>query len=98
MLKAISLFSGCGGMDVGAKNAGFRVLEACEIDKHACNSFRKNHPDTTLIEGDINEHIQDLGNGEKFDLVFGGPPLSGLFGCRENGSERPTFTAGFFVL
>lgn len=78
MLKAISLFSGCGGMDVGARNAGFHVLEACEIDKHACNSFRKNHPDTTLIEGDINEHLQDLGNGEKIDLVFGGPPCQGF--------------------
>ncbi len=78
MLTSISLFSGCGGMDVGAKNAGFSVIEGCELDKHACESFRSNHRETRLIEGDINVHMSDLGNQSDIDLVFGGPPCQGF--------------------
>ena len=77
-LTAISLFSGCGGMDVGAKNAGFKVLTASELDKHACNSFRANHKDTVLIEGDINENMELVCEHKGVDLVFGGPPCQGF--------------------
>ena len=53
MIKAISLFSGAGGMDVGFKNAGVDVVLANEIDLNAANTFVANHPDTKMIVGDI---------------------------------------------
>ena len=77
-MKAISLFSGAGGMDVGAVNAGFDVVAASELDPHACNTYRVNHPDTNLIEGDINEHIEEIGKYTDIDLVLGGPPCQGF--------------------
>lgn len=40
MIKAISLFSGAGGMDVGFKNAGVDVLLANEIDLNAANTWK----------------------------------------------------------
>ncbi len=77
-MKAISLFSGAGGMDVGFKAAGFDVLAANEMDKHACETFRANHPESNLIEGDINTRGEELYSYREVDVVFGGPPCQGF--------------------
>lgn len=77
-LTAVSLFTGAGGMDVGATNAGIKVVAASELDSHACNTYRANHPDTILFEGDINEHIEALNQFKGVDIVIGGPPCQGF--------------------
>lgn len=77
-MKAISLFSGAGGMDVGFKEAGFNVVAANEIDKYACETFRENHPKTKLIEGDIDICEAELDSYCGVDVVFGGPPCQGF--------------------
>ena len=77
-MKAISLFSGAGGMDVGFKAAGFDVIVANEMDKHACDTFRANHHETTLIEGDIDTCGEQLHSYTGVDVVFGGPPCQGF--------------------
>jgi DNA (cytosine-5)-methyltransferase 1 len=76
--RALSLFAGAGGMDVGAKNAGATIIAASELDSHACNTYRENHPDTLLIEGDIDKHIDELTKIRSVDLVIGGPPCQGF--------------------
>ena len=40
--KVISLFSGCGGMDLGFHLAGFKSLVAVEENKTASTTFKKN--------------------------------------------------------
>lgn len=77
-MKAISLFSGAGGMDVGFKEAGFDVVAANEIDKYACETFRANHPKTRLIEGDIEICREEIYSYCDVDVVFGGPPCQGF--------------------
>jgi len=77
-MKAISLFSGAGGMDVGFKDAGFQIVAANEMDKHACDTFRANHSDTALYEGDIDEIKDELSKFKGIDVVFGGPPCQGF--------------------
>lgn len=77
-MKAISLFSGAGGMDVGFKQAGFDVVAANEMDKRACETFRANHESTTLFEGDVNNHLAEFADFEGADVVFGGPPCQGF--------------------
>lgn len=77
-MKAISLFSGAGGMDVGFKAAGFDVIVANEMDKHACETFRTNHPETRLIEGDLDICGEELHSYTGIDVVFGGPPCQGF--------------------
>lgn len=77
-MKAISLFSGAGGMDVGFSRAGIDVVAANEIDPCACETFRENHSNTQLFEGDVREHMDSLMQIKGIDLVFGGPPCQGF--------------------
>ncbi len=77
-LTAISLFSGAGGMDVGFKRAGFSILAANELDSFACQTYRENHLESQLFEGDINNQIKNLAVFNGVDVVFGGPPCQGF--------------------
>lgn len=76
-MNLISLFSGCGGLDLGFKKAGFNIPVANEFDKKIWETFKVNHPDTHLIEGDIKnvtkEDITSYIKGE-VDGIIGGPP------------------------
>lgn len=77
-MKSISLFSGAGGMDVGFKAAGFKVVAANEMDSYACKTFRANHPETELLEGDIENYIDEFHSYAGVDVIFGGPPCQGF--------------------
>lgn len=82
--KAISLFSGAGGMDIGIKHAGFNILVEVEIDEHCCATLEANaerqKSSTRVIRADIRKidplacmKESGLKKG-KLDLLFGGPP------------------------
>lgn len=72
-MKVISLFSGCGGLDLGFEKAGFEIPIANEFDKTIWETFKRNHPRTNLIEGDIRKVDESLFDGE-VDGIIGGPP------------------------
>ena len=42
-MKIISLFSGCGGLDLGFEQAGFEIVFANEFDKNIWATYEKNH-------------------------------------------------------
>lgn len=79
---AIDLFAGCGGLSKGLQKAGFDVRAAVEIDAAAAKSYRKNHPQTNLIERDICEVSADelkiLCGGERIALLAGCAPCQGF--------------------
>jgi DNA (cytosine-5)-methyltransferase 1 len=77
-MDAVSLFTGAGGMDVGTKNAGFNIVAASELDPYACATYREMHPDTTMIEGDIDLCFNKILKFKGVDLVIGGPPCQGF--------------------
>lgn len=73
IMKVISLFSGCGGLDLGFEKAGFEIPVANEYDKTIWETFKANHPNTKLIEGDIRK-IKSEDFPVDVDGIIGGPP------------------------
>ena len=47
----VSLFSGCGGFDLGFRQAGFKTVFANDIDPDACKTYKMNLGE--IIEGDV---------------------------------------------
>lgn len=70
-MKVVSLFSGCGGMDIGFIWAGYKVIWANDIDRDACETYRLNIGNH-IIEDDI-ANI-DLSTIPKCDVILGGFP------------------------
>lgn len=69
--SVVSLFSGCGGMDLGFYKEGFNILWANDIDPVACKTYRENIGDH-IISGDITKI--DFETIPKCDVLLGGFP------------------------
>ena len=76
----IDLFSGAGGLSLGAEMAGFQVKFAVEKDKSAAMTYRHNHPNTLVLEDDIHniDPWEHLLPNEHVSIIFGGPPCQGF--------------------
>ena len=69
----MSLFSGCGGLDLGFESVpAFRVVWANERDRHTHATYRRNFPSATLDPRPIGEI--DAAEIPACDGVIGGPP------------------------
>ena len=82
MLTALDIFSGGGGLTVGLKKAGFRVVGAVEIDHHAFCVFKANHPEVRVFKQDVRtvsgKSLSALSPNGNVDLVAGCPPCQGF--------------------
>ena len=72
-MKIISLFSGCGGLDLGFERAGYEIPLANEYDPTIWETYKINHPSTKLIQGDIRS-IKEDDFPDDIDGIIGGPP------------------------
>jgi DNA (cytosine-5)-methyltransferase 1 len=88
--QLISLFSGCGGMDLPFHKAGFDVVWAIDSNQYACKTFSKNI--AAVIVNDSIENI-DIAQVPEAEICIGGFPCQdfsliwkrpGLEGTRGN--------------
>ncbi len=80
MRYGIDIFSGAGGLSLGAEMAGIKISTAIEINPHAAKTFLQNHKGAKVLQGDIQEiEPQTLYNGKKpVFVIMGGPPCQGF--------------------
>lgn len=74
MPNIVSLFSGCGRLDLGFEQRGYTTIWANDFRHEACVSFR-NHFGDVFLEGDI-EQVDPYVEGAipDCDLILGGVP------------------------
>ncbi|EAA6221731.1 DNA cytosine methyltransferase [Salmonella enterica subsp. salamae] len=105
-MKVIDLFSGAGGLSLGAARGGFTVAAAAEIDPFAMETHIKNFPLTHHIQKDVStisgNELLTLGKlkiGELGGLV-GGPPCQGFstMGKQDPDDLRNNLFIDFFRL
>lgn len=78
-LRAISLFTGAGGLDLGFEAAGFQTAVAVEMDERCVRTLRSNRSwpiiarDISAVATDEILRESELGIGEA-DVLIGGPP------------------------
>ena len=94
-LTCISLFTGCGGLDIGLEAAGFQVVAATDIDDTCAESYERNFPKTPYIVRSIGQvptqELLDAANLKKggLDLLAGGPPCPAFSKSRFYRTEKP---------
>lgn len=72
MIKVISLFTGCGGLDLGFKKAGFDIVWANEFDKSIWSTIGNNFPEVHLDKRSIREvPSKEIPQAHG---IIGGPP------------------------
>ena len=75
MINVISLFSGCGGLDLGFEQVGdYRTVWANDFNHDACETYRR-HFGIVILEGDI-EQVDPYTDADipACDLILGGFP------------------------
>lgn len=80
--RAVDLFAGGGGLTVGLKHAGFKVIAAIELEKHAFSTYKRNHPEVCCFHGDIRQLTADdlraAAQREEIHMIAGCPPCQGF--------------------
>lgn len=78
-IVGLDVFSGAGGMSLGAKMAGVDVQLAIEKDPHAAATYAHNHPGTNVLAADISKIRKiNIPKKDKITVLFGGPPCQGF--------------------
>lgn len=72
--RVLSLFSGCGGLDLGFERAGFQTVAAFDADKAAVATFNENFGEKARVV----DLSQPAAFPQDIDVVIAGPPCQGF--------------------
>ncbi|WP_082703010.1 DNA cytosine methyltransferase [Mycobacterium sp. IS-1496] len=82
-LSVVDLFSGCGGLSAGFREAGFSIVAGAEILPKPLEVFAENFPDAVAIGEDL-RRVEPIWLRERLkmapgqlDVLIGGPPCQG---------------------
>lgn len=81
--KVLDLFCGCGGLSKGFEMAGYNIVLGVDFNEPALRTYAYNHHGSKTLYGDLSSHetfekIDALLEGEKIDVIIGGPPWRAL--------------------
>ncbi len=79
----VDFFCGAGGMSLGFKQVGFKILFANDVEKVCTNTYSFNHPEipkNRIVTNDIKSIIDDIESyvTDEVDVILGGPPCQGF--------------------
>lgn len=78
-LSVVSIFCGCGGLDLGFKDKGFDLRYACDIDPASVNCYARNVDERVYLRDVTSEAFHsDIDNLAQCDVVLGGFPCQGF--------------------
>lgn len=92
-MKALSIFSGCGGMDIGVEAAGFENIANIELDIYASKTLEFwrdiKGKSNRIYNEDITQIDPKIFKNDKIKLLHGGPPCQAfsLIGKRQSLSD-----------
>ncbi|KAK4764206.1 hypothetical protein SAY87_013644 [Trapa incisa] len=100
-VKLLDMYSGCGAMStglcLGANLGGVNLVTrwAVDLNEHACNSLRLNHPETEVRNEAAEDFLSLLKEWKKLCIAVGltestdgNQPYSNLFNVEDDGGEN----------
>lgn len=95
-MRAVDIFSGCGGMSLGFEQAGVDVVAAFDNWKPAVEIYKANFKHPILQKDLCDEDSIQLIADKQPDIIIGGPPCQdySIAGKRQIG-ERANLTIRF---
>ncbi|KAG9301204.1 hypothetical protein G9A89_012587 [Geosiphon pyriformis] len=83
------LFCGCGGLSLGAKQAGFSLKWAIDIDHNACLTYKHNHPESFVFEEPIENFLNRLDDQWfNVEVLLAAPPCQGFSNANTRGTRE----------
>ena len=101
-VSVVDLFAGAGGLSLGLTNAGAHVICAVEAGADAAATYAANHPETVVLEEEIDAEWELPRRFRRdLDILAGGPPCQGWSTLGHRGSpqrrEKQKAAIGLFM-
>ncbi len=91
-MNVLDLFCGCGGISLGFKLAGYKIIGGVDIDEDSISTFKSNFPKSLSICTDLlkysDEKILEDFSKKKIEIIVGGPPCQGFSSANRWDKEK----------